>query len=197
MSKPKAKPAATIGDNSNDLAEKDRKVLFFINRKDYLEALAGQKAATSKMKLVGKAIKADLGKYGQDQIKAYEQAQTPEGLAELKARRDADLQAMRFAGVPVNTQLDIFTDRAPLTERAYADGEEAGMRGDTLNNPFNEASPEGQQFAQGWHDGQGALFAGIKQKQDDATAKDEIIKSGDGDDDPFGDDEDEELEAAE
>lgn len=195
------KTAATgpgIGDNSNDLAERDRKVLFFINRKDYLEALAGQKAATSKMKLVGKAIKADLGKYGLDQIKDYEAAQTPEGLAELKARRDASLQAMRFAGVPVNTQLDIFTDRAPLTERAYADGEEAGMRGDTLNNPFNEASTEGQEWARGWHDGQGALFAGIKQKQDDAAAKDEIIKSGDGDGDPFDfEDEDDQREAAE
>jgi ribosome modulation factor len=200
MAKAAKKTAATgpgIGDNSNDLAEKDRKVIFFMARKDYLEALTAQKAATSKMKLVGKAIKADLGKYGLDQIKAYEQAQTPEGLAELKARRDADLQAMRFAGVPVNTQLDIFTDRAPLTERAYADGEEAGLRGDSLVNPYNEASPEGQAWGNGWHDGQGALLAGIKKKQDDATAKDEIIKSGDGDDDPFGDDEDEELEAAE
>jgi hypothetical protein len=151
MAKAAKKTAATgpgIGDNSNDLAEKGRKVLFFMARKDYLEALAGQKAATSKMKLVGKAIKADLGKYGLDQIKAYEQAQTPEGLAELKARRDADLQAMRFAGVPVNTQLDIFTDRAPLTERAYADGEEAGLRGDTLSTiRSTRLSSEGQEWA--------------------------------------------------
>lgn len=170
-----------------DLAEKDRKVLFFINRRDYLDAQAAQKAANSKMKLVGKAIKADLGKYGLDQIKAYEQAQTAEGLAELKARRDADIQAMRFAGVPVNTQLDIFTDRVPLNERAYSDGEEAGLRGDTLSNPYNEASPEGQEYARGWHDGQGALFAGIKQKQETAAA--ELIKGADNGDDPFGDDE--------
>jgi hypothetical protein len=185
---------ATAGHNSGEISEKDRKVLFFINRKDYLEALAVQKAATSKMKLVGKAIKADLGKYGLDQIKAYEQAQTPEGLAELKARRDADIQAMRFAGVPVNTQLDIFTDRLPLDERAYTEGEEAGLRGDTLSNPYNEASPEGQEWARGWHDGQGALFAGIKQKE--MAKADERIVGSDNGDDPFGDEEDDEQDEA-
>lgn len=187
------KQSAVQPDQSNvDVAEKARKVLFFINRKDYLEALAAQKTATAKLKLVGKTIKADLGIYGLDQIKAYEKAQTPEGLAELKARRDADLQAMRFAGVPVNTQLDIFLDRAPLTERAYSEGEEAGLRGDTLSNPYNEASTEGQEFARGWHDGQGALFAGIKQKQE--AAADELIKAADGDGDPFA--EEDEFDAA-
>lgn len=186
MAKAAAKKSAAPageGQSNVDLAEKDRKVLFFINRKDYLEALAAQKAATAKLKLVGKTIKADLGIYGLDQIKAYEKAQTPEGLAELKARRDADLQAMRFAGVPVNTQLDIFLDRAPLTERAYSEGEEAGLRGDTLANPYNEASTEGQEFARGWHDGQGALFAGIKQKQETA----ELILGENHDEDPFAD----------
>ncbi|TPM37033.1 hypothetical protein [Mesorhizobium sp. B2-3-2] len=195
MTKSKAKAAAAGEGHNTDLAEKDRKVLFFINRKDWLEAMTAKKAADAKVKQVGKAIKADLGKYGLDQIKAYEQAQTPEGLAELKARRDADLQAMRFAGVPVNTQLDIFLDRAPLTERAYTEGEEAGLRGDTLANPYNEASTEGQEFARGWHDGQGALFAGIKKKQE--TAADELIKAADGDEDPFDfEDEDGEEQAA-
>ncbi|PRD42096.1 hypothetical protein C5748_18245 [Phyllobacterium phragmitis] len=187
MAKAAKKTDETPGEGHNsggsDMSEKDRKVLFFINRKDWLAAMEAKKAADAKVKQVGKAIKADLGKYGLDQIKAYEQAQTPEGLAELKARRDADLQAMRFAGVPVNTQLDIFLDRASAAERAFNDGEEAGLRGDTLANPYNEASPEGQAFAKGWNEGQGALFAGIKQKQEDAETKAELIKSV-----PFGGD---------
>lgn len=192
MAKPKA--SAVQPDQSNvDLAEKDRKVLFFINRKDWLDAMAAKKEADAKFKNVCKGIKADLGKYGLDQIKDYEAAQTPEGLAELKAKRDASLQAMRFAGVPVNTQLDIFLDRAPLSERAYTEGEEAGLRGDTLANPYNEASTEGQEFARGWHDGQGALFAGIKQKQETA----ELIKGADNGEDPFADgDEEDEFDAA-
>ncbi|PYE89621.1 hypothetical protein [Phyllobacterium leguminum] len=189
MAKAVNKTEAPAGEGHNSgavgISEKDRKVLFFINRKDWIEAMEAKKAADAKVKQVGKAIKADLGKYGLDQIKAYEKAQTPEGIPELKARRDADLQAMRFAGVPVNTQLDIFIDRAPAAERAYGEGEEAGLRGDTLTNPYNEASPEGQEYARGWHEGQGALFAGIKQKQDDADTRDDLIQSV-----PFGEDPD-------
>lgn len=182
-----------VGHNSVDLTEKDHKVLFFINRRDYLAAIAKQKAAAADLKRIGKQIKADLGEYGLDQIKTYEKAQTPEGQAELKAKQEAERQAMRFAGVPINTQLDIFTDRAPLDERAYRDGEEAGLRGDTLTNPYNEASAEGQEYARGWHDGQGALFAGIKKKEA-AASGDELIQAGD-DGDPFP--EAEHLEAAE
>ncbi|MBA3576212.1 MAG: hypothetical protein H0W39_01150 [Sphingomonas sp.] len=178
----------TIGHNSGDLAEKGRKVLFFINRRHYLDALAVKKAADAKLKLVGKAIKEDLGEFGLDQIKTYEQAQTPEGQATIKAQMEATSQAMRFAGMPVGTQLDLLADRAPLDERAYRDGEEAGLRGDTLANPYNEASHEGQEFARGWHDGQGALFAGIKKKAEEASV-DELIKGSDEDEgaDPFAD----------
>lgn len=174
-----------VGHNSGDLSEKDRKVLFFINRRDYLAALADKKAADAKVKLVGKQIKADLGEYGLDQIKTYEKAQTPEGQAKLKARQEAERQAMRFAGVPINTQLDLLTDLKPLDERAYSNGEEAGLRGDTLSNPYNEASPEGQEYARGWHDGQGALFAGIKKKEEAASTDELIQGSGEHDGDPF------------
>ncbi|TPM53254.1 hypothetical protein FJ959_22250 [Mesorhizobium sp. B2-2-4] len=190
----KSKASAVQPGHNVDIGEADRKVLFFINRKNYLAALAEQKAATAKLKQVGKVIKADLGEYGLDQIKAYEKAQTPEGLAKIKAAQEAERQALRFAGVPINTQLDIFADRMPLDERAYRDGEEAGLRGDTLSNPYNEASAEGQEYARGWHDGQGALFAGIKKKED--AAADELIKGSDEGDDPFGDEADKQDEAA-
>lgn len=178
-------PAA--GHNSGDMAEKDRKVLFFIGRKNYLEALAAKKTADAKLKLVGKGIKADLGEYGLDQIKAYEKAQTPDGQAAIKAEMEATRQALRFAGVPINTQLDLLEDLAPLAERAYSAGEEAGLKGETLANPYNEGSFEGQEFARGWHDGQGALFAGIRKKEEEgADAENELIKGGDdSDEDPF------------
>ncbi|KQT52193.1 MULTISPECIES: hypothetical protein [unclassified Aureimonas] len=162
------------GIGHNDIALKDLKVLFFIGRQKYLAAQAAQKAANAEMKRVGKVIKVDLGEFGLDSIKAYEKAQTPEGKAALQARQEAERQAMSFAGIPINTQLDLLTDRMPLVERAYRDGEEAGLRGDTLNNPFSEASEEGHEYARGWHDGQGALFAGIKQKEAEAAA--ELIK---------------------
>ncbi len=178
------------GHNSGDMSEADRKVLFFINRKSYLKAKEAQQLANAEMKRVGKVIKADLGTNGLDQIKAYEKAQTAEGLAEIKAKQEAERQALMFAGVPINTQLDIFEDRAPLDEKAFRDGEESGLRGDFLQNPYNEASPEGQAFAKGWHQGQSALFAGIKKKEVEAE---ELIKAQREDE---GGDLDQEDEAA-
>lgn len=183
-----AKAAAAVeGHNSGDTADMDRKVLFHINRQNWLKAMAAKKAADAALKNVGKAIKSDLGEYGLDQIKAYEKAQTPEGKAELQAKRTAELQAMAWAGIPVNTQLDMLVDLAPLDERAYQDGLDAGLRGDTFSNPFNPLASEGQAFEKGWKDGQGALFAGIKKKEEEASG-DELIQAGDDDGDPFADD---------
>lgn len=170
------------GHNSGEISEQDKKVLFFINRRNYLAALEAKKAADAKMKLIGKAIKADLGEFGLDQIKTYEKLRTAEGLEEIKAKRDAEAQAMRFAGMPEGTQLDLLVDRMPLVDRAFRDGEEAGLRGDTLSNPYNEASEEGQHYASGWHEGQKALFAGIKKKEAEESS-DELIQSSD----PFAD----------
>lgn len=171
------------GHNSGDSADLDRKVLFHINRQNWLKALAAKKAADAALKNVGKVIKSDLGEYGLTQIKAYEKAQTPEGKAELQAKQAAERQAMAWAGIPVNTQLDLLTDLAPLEERAYQDGLDAGLRGDTFANPFNPHSAEGLAFEKGWRDGQSALFAGIRKKEE-AAAQDELIKGSDADEDP-------------
>lgn len=185
--------AAQPGHNSGDLNDNDRRNLFFVDRRFFLKAMEAKKAADAEVKRVGKMIKADLGEHGLLQIKAYEKAQTAEGKAELQGKQEAERQAMAWAGVPINTQLDIFTDRMPVIERAARDGEEAGLRGDTLDNPFATESPEGQAFAEAWHRGQGVLFAGIKKKEEEAVAppptSEDLIKG----DDPFRD---EEAEAA-
>lgn len=181
---PESAPAA--GHNS-DVSDDNRRVLFFVDRQAWNKAMIAKKAADAEVKRVGKVIKADLGANGMDMIKAYEAAQTPEGQEAANARRRDLALAQSWAGMPVNTQFDMFEDRTPLLDRAHRDGEEAGLRGDTLSNPYNEASPEGQRYAEGWHSGQGKLFAGIKQKEDAARA-DELIKgSGDEDEsaDPF------------
>lgn len=178
---------AVVGHNGGDTAEQDRKVLFFMNRNAYVKALAAKKAADAALKQVGKTIKADLGEHGMAQIKAYEQLQTPEGQEKLRAKLEAEAQAMRFAGLPVGTQLDMLEERAPdRLAKAYRDGEESGLRGETLSNPFNEASEEGMEYARGWTVGQQALGAGIKKKEAEGST-DELIQSGDVDEDPFAD----------
>lgn len=179
--------------------ERERKAIFHINRRAYNEALAVKKAADAKLKNVAKTVKSDLGEHGLQQIKDYELAQTPEGQAALKAEIEARAQAMRFAGMPVNTQVDMFEDLAPLAERAFAAGEEAGMRGDTLANPYNEASAEGQEYARGWHAGQESIFAITKLRDEQAGGDTLIEGEAHSGDDPFAanDDAPATVEAAE
>lgn len=171
---------AEAGHNSG-IAEKDQRVLFFINRNEYVRLLEAKKAADAAVRNHGKQIKADLGEHGLRQIKLYEQMRTPEGEAKAKAAMEADRQAARWAGLPIDTQVDMFTDLAPLDERAFEDGEEAGLRGDTYANPYDENSQHGREFERGWKAGQAKLFEGIKQKQADAA--DELMKGHDVDDD--------------
>jgi hypothetical protein len=183
MTKAKAKAANDtpgVGDNSA-MADEDRKVLFFLNRNEYVRLLAAKKAADAALKNHGRQIKADLGEHGLAQIKLYEQSRTPEGEAKIKAEFEAQRQAMRWAGIPVNTQVDMFEDLAPLDERAFDDGEEAGLRGDTFANPYDENSSAGRLFRQGWEAGQAKLAEGFRKKETH-----EHIKADDGDD-PFED----------
>ncbi|MCO6050871.1 hypothetical protein NGM99_13890 [Mesorhizobium sp. RP14(2022)] len=170
-----AQAAAAVGHNSGDMSETDRKALFFLNRDDYWKAMAAKKAADARVKLVGKQIKADLGEHGLLQIKAYEQSQTAEGKAELQAKQEAERQAMAWAGVPINTQLDLLTDLAPLDERAFNDGQDAGMRGETLDNPHDPNTDAGRAYEKGWKSGQEAIFA-IRKKRADEASTDELIK---------------------
>jgi hypothetical protein len=194
MARPKksaAQEEAKAGHNSG-VSDDDRKVLFFMDRNAYVKALAAKKAADAELKNVCKTIKADLGANGVAQIKLYELCRTPEGEAKVKAEELARREAMRWAGIPINTQADLFADLAPLDERALEDGEEAGLRGDTLANPYDENSTAGRRFADGWKAGQAKLGEGIKQKAM-ATA-DERIAGSDEDEDPFG--EEDEFDAA-
>jgi hypothetical protein len=174
------------GHNSGDMSEADRKVLFFINRQAYLKAMEAKKLADAAVKNVGKQIKSDLGPNGLIQIKEYERARTPEGEAAIKAEMEAKRQSWRWAGMPVDTQADMFTDLAPLDERAFEEGETAGLEGETYANPYDENSHHGKQFEAGWKAGQAKLFEGIKKKEVDAKAEaNELIKG----ESPFADDE--------
>lgn len=156
--------APAKGHNS-EVTDETKRVLFFMRRNDYVAALATKKAADAALKNVGKKIKADLGDNGLRQIKLYEELRTPEGEAKFKAQRAADAQAAAWAGLPVNTQADMFEDLAPLDERAFAEGEEAGLRGETLNNPYDLNSEAGKLYADGWKSGQAKLFEGIQKQE--------------------------------
>ncbi|ALJ98290.1 hypothetical protein BiPBO1_76 [Brucella phage BiPBO1] len=166
----------------NSISDQDRRNLFFVDRHLYLKALAAKKAADAHLKNVGKQVKADLGPNGLDQIKLYEKAKTDEGLQAIKDKLEADRQALAYADIPINTQIDLFDNAVANDEKAYNLGLTAGLEGETLINPYNEATQDGQDYTRGWHEGQGILFAGIKQKEQPETES-ELIK-GEGHTDP-------------
>lgn len=186
---------AVVGHNGGDTSEQDRKVLFFMNRNEHVRLVAAKKAADVALKNHGKQIKVDLGENGMAQIKEYERARTPEGKAKIQAEIEAKREAWRWAGLPVNTQADLFGGLAPLDEEAFEAGEESGLCGETYNNPHDINTLAGEKFEEGWKSGQAKLFAGIKKKEAEAST-DEVIKGG-GEDDPFADGERETLQAAE
>lgn len=177
---------AELGHNGGDMAEDDRKTLFFINRNEYVRLVAAKKAADAALKNHGKQVKADLGENGMAQIKEYERARTPEGKAKIQAEIEAKREAWRWAGLPVNTQADLFGGLAPQDEEAFAAGEESGLCGETYNNPHDPNTLAGRRYEEGWKSGQAKLFAGIKKKEAEAGT-DELIQSGDADEDPFDD----------
>lgn len=185
---------ADVGHNSNEIGDDDKRVLFFIHRNEYVRLLAAKKAADAAIKNHGKKVKADLGDNGMSQIKLYEELLTPEGEAKFKARMEAERQAAAWAGLPIDTQIDMFENLAPLDERAFGEGEEAGLRGDSQGaNPYDLNSEPGRKWAKGWEAGQAKLAEGFKKLVQPA---DEVIKGENVDDDP-GFAEDEALQAAE
>ena len=172
----------------NSISDQDRRNLFFVDRHLWLKAMAAKKAADAAVKNVGKLIKADLGPNGLDQIKLYEKAKTDEGLQAIKDEIEAKRQALAYADIPINTQIDLFDNAVANDEKAYKLGLTAGLEGETLINPYNEATQDGQDYARGWHEGQGILFAGIKQKEQPAPES-ELIKGEDHTDPDFPDEE--------
>ncbi|MGB3898160.1 MAG: hypothetical protein WA973_06365 [Mesorhizobium sp.] len=173
--------AEAVGHNSG-MTDDDRKTLFFINRNEWVRLVAAKKAADAALKNHGKQIKADLGENGMAQIKEYERARTPEGKAKIQAEIEAKRDAWRWAGLPVNTQADLFGKLAPIDEEAFEAGEESGLCGETLNNPHDPTTLAGKKYEEGWKSGQAKLGAGIKKKEAAANTDERIAN-----DDPFAD----------
>lgn len=134
------------------------------HRKDYEVALAAKKNADKRLKDVGKIIKADLGKHGMAQIKALIEGATPEGEATIRARIERDAQVLRWLGVPIGTQSDMFpTDRTPLAERSFNEGKRQGLAGSRNENPHHQSTEAYHKHNEGYEAGQATLSQGFKQ----------------------------------
>jgi len=131
---------------------------------EYERLLQAQKDANKDMKDFGKTVKADLGKHGMDQIKLMVALSDPDGEAESKAKLAAQIEAMRWAKLPIGTMEDLFPeDRANAAERAERDGYQTGVKGGDPKVPPQFAAQTAD-WMEGWNNGQGELRGKFGQK---------------------------------
>lgn len=143
-------------------ATNKEQALLASNLSKYEKALQKKKDADKALKEIGKTIKADHGDYGLDMVKMIIACRAPETEATEKAKMMRLLDAMRWAGVDIGFQGDLFglPDNKTPEERAFAEGKRAGMRGEPNSVPTEWAAGDMmQEWIKGWHSGQEEIFA--------------------------------------
>jgi ribosome modulation factor len=157
------------------MSDDQRAKLTFQLKGKYERVLAAKKAADKALKDVGKEIKADLGKGGLQDIKDMIRLAEPEGEQELKDAMERRARVMRWLGMDVGHQSDMFadTDRRPITEKAFAEGKKAGLAGETHKNPYHQTNDGHQAWNDGYVEGQGVILARMK-PLDAAAAADSL-----------------------
>lgn len=159
----------------NDKEDRNRHALHEQNKSIYKRLLAAKKKADADLRNHGKTIKSELGEFGLDMIKLS--VRLDEGdendANEVRAQLKEMTRIMRWNGLPIGHEDDLFSeesnvDRRPTEEKAFAAGQKAGMRGESLRVPDEwSTSPDVvTAWGNGWRAGQDALFDIKEPKQD-------------------------------
>ena len=151
----------------------------FLRHKGKLEQLlAAQRVANKAVQDHGKIVRRDCGDHGYDAMKfAIKVGAADDGLEQAQGEIQAKLNALRWLGVPMGAQTDLFgADRRPIGERAYMEGRIAGLEGvkSQKENPHDLSTEAGQEWVRGYHDGQGFVF----DKMPGASGSAELLKEG-------------------
>lgn len=166
--KSKTDAAAAPKQTIEDLSDDQRYSLTEQHKRKYETLLEAKKKTAKDLMQFCKVIKADLGANGLDEIKSLIEGKTPEGEATIKARIERDMRVLRWMGVPIGSQADLFptTDRTPITERAFNEGKRQGLAGENNNNPHHHTTEAHRFHEQGYEAGQAANASGFKKLQD-------------------------------
>jgi hypothetical protein len=170
----KAEKPAMAGHNSGQgeaLTDDELRALAFQHRDKYKRALEKKKAADAEFKNVCKAAKSEIGTGAVDIIKDLIALEEPEGeeLMREKLQRQAD--ALRWAGIPLGTQIDFDLqepDRTPGIDRAFDEGKQASMGNKPAKPPYDPSSPQYRAFMDGYAEHQGQLAARVGRGNGDA-----------------------------
>lgn len=158
---PAVAPAAGVGHNS--LTDIQKRALFMHGLGKIERFQAQQAKIVADIRNERKRMKSD----------GYAKEAVDYALYLRKADPEAAMLAMRsqievagWLNHPVGHQAELFgdgADRRPSVEKAFAEGEAAGMSGDICKAPekYGPESEQAQQWIAGWHQGQQALMSGL------------------------------------
>jgi len=145
-----------------NISDEQLQALFFQSKKDFERALAVKKKADADFKNCCKRIKAELGKRGVEEIKLAVLLGDENGEADAKADIESTLRVMRWMGIPVGTQGDLFPDNdpTPITDRAFAEGRRHALAGDRRANPHHHTTEAARSYEAGYDEGQAQKVKG-------------------------------------
>jgi hypothetical protein len=160
-----------IGDNK--LTDDELRTLAFQHRDAYARALELKKAADARFKDVCKHAKAEMGDGAVDVIKDLIALQDSEGEAEIRANLKRRADAMRWAGLPLGTQIELAlgeSDRQPAVDRAFDEGKMQSAQGKPAKPPYDPSTPQYRAFLDGYSEHQAVLASTIGRGPEAAQA---------------------------
>lgn len=170
MAKKKDKAAsAAPAQTTENISDDQLQALFFQSKRDYERMLGLKKKADADFRNCCKRIKAELGKRGVDEIKLAVLLGDENGEADAKADIESTIRIMRWMGIPVGTQGDLFpaNDPTPITDRAFAEGRRHALAGDRRSNPHHHTTEAARHYEMGYDKGQEEQITGGIKATDD------------------------------
>lgn len=171
--------------HNSELSDDQRQALFWQHKRDYVAALAAKKKADADLKNVAKRAKAELGDTAVADIKLALELETKEGETAVKARMEAQARVLRWLGLPLGTQTELFpdVDPRPSDEVAAEAGKRSGLAGEPCQCPHDASVPQYKAWMDGWQEGQKVLLqTKLRPLADAGDGGDEQCDGADGED---------------
>jgi hypothetical protein len=166
----KADKAATAPkQTAENISDDQLQALFFQSKRDYEKSLGVKKKADADFKNTCKRIRAELGKRGVEEVKLAVALGDESGEHDAKASIESTMRVMRWMGIPVGTQADLFPDNdpTPITDRAFAEGRRHALSGESRNNPHHHTTEAARFYEAGYDKGQEEKIKGGIKPTDD------------------------------
>jgi hypothetical protein len=105
-----------------------------------------------------------MGDGAVDVIKDLIALQDPEGEAEIRANLKLRADAMRWAGLPLGTQIELAlgeVDRQPAVDRAFDEGKRQSAEGKPAKPPYDPSTPQYRAFLDGYSEDQTRMLNSV------------------------------------